>query len=76
MERMNCIVMEDNILELMDEIDKQMNSGLVCCKCPNPCNKDSRCALAMKNLLTDIHMFVDAYRKHNNLEHIEEQSQV
>ena len=74
MERMNCVLIEDNVLEFLDEIEKQMQKKLVCCKCPNPCNiEGSRCAVAMKNLLTDIHIFMQAYKKHNDLEEIEEQ---
>lgn len=74
MERMNCVLIEDNVLEFLDEIEKQMQKKLVCCKCPNPCNNEgSRCAVAMKNLLTDIHIFMQAYKKHNDLEEIEEQ---
>ena len=71
---MNCVLIEDNALEFLDEIEKQMQKKLVCCKCPNPCNSEgSRCAVAMKNLLTDIHIFMQAYKKHNDLEEIEEQ---
>ena len=74
MERMNCVLIEDNVLEFLDEIEKQMQKKLVCCICPNPCNSEgSRCAVAMKNLLTDIHIFMQAYKKHNDLEEIEEQ---
>lgn len=74
MERMNCVLIEDDVLEFLDEIEKQMQKKLVCCKCPNPCNSEgSRCAVAMKNLLTDIHIFMQAYKKHNDLEEIEEQ---
>lgn len=74
MERMNWVLIEDNVLEFLDEIEKQMQKKLVCCKCPNPCNNEgSRCAVAMKNLLTDIHIFMQAYKKHNDLEEIEEQ---
>ena len=74
MERLNCVLIEDNVLEFLDEIEKQMQKKLVCCKCPNPCNSEgSRCAVAMKNLLTDIHIFMQAYKKHNDLEEIEEQ---
>ena len=67
MERTSCILIEDNVLEFLDETEKQMSKGLVCCKCPNPCDKTGKCALAMKNLLVDIKMFVEAYKKHNNL---------
>ena len=74
MERMNCVLIEDNVLEFLDEIEKQMQKKLVCCKCPNPCNSEgSRCGVAMKNLLTNIHIFMQAYKKHNDLEEIEEQ---
>lgn len=67
MERTSCILIEDNVLEFLDETEKQMSKGLVCCKCPNPCDKTGKCVLAMKNLLVDIKMFVEAYKKHNNL---------
>ena len=67
--RMNCILIEDNVLEFLDETMQQMSKGLVCCKCPNPCDKTTtRCAVAMKNLLTDINMFVDSYKKHNKMD--------
>lgn len=68
MERVNCILIEDDVLEMLDEVQKQMEKGLICCKCSNPCEKNTRCAAAMKNLLTDIHMFVDAYAKRNEPE--------
>lgn len=69
MERKNCVLIEDDVLEFLDEIQKQMDKKLVCCKCPNPCGSDnSRCAVAMRNLLTDIHMFVDSYKRHNGIE--------
>ena len=69
MERKNCVLIEDDVLEFLDEIQKQMDKKLVCCKCPNPCGSDSsRCAVAMRNLLTDIHMFVTSYKKHNGIE--------
>lgn len=71
MERLNCVLIEDNVLEFLDEIEKQIQKKLVCCKCPNPCNSDSsRCSVAMKNLLTDIHMFQLAYKQHNDIEDI------
>lgn len=73
MERMNCILIEDDILEILDAVHEQIQKNLVCCKCPTPCDKTTRCALAMKNLQTDIHMFVDAYRKHNKIEETEEE---
>ena len=73
MERLNCVLIEDNVIEFLEEVQEQMNKKLVCCKCPNPCNSDgSRCSVAMKNLLTDIHMFLDSYKKQNNLEEKEE----
>lgn len=68
MDRMNCVLLEDNILEFLDEVDQQIKKNLVCCKCPNPCDKTSRCALAMQNLLVDIKMFKEAYMVHNNIE--------
>ena len=37
---MNCVLIEDNVLEFLDEIEKQMQKKLVCCKCPNPCNSE------------------------------------
>lgn len=69
METMNCVLIEDNVLQFLDEIEKQMVKKLVCCKCPNPCNGEtSRCARSMKNLLTDIHLFKESYQKHNDLD--------
>lgn len=68
MERTSCIIIEDNILELLDEVDQQLTKNIVCCKCENPCDKTSRCALAMKNLLTDLHIFTDSYQKRNEIE--------
>lgn len=72
MERMTCVLMEDNVLEFLDEVEKQMQKKLVCCKCPNPCNGQSRCSMSMKNLLTDIHLFMEAYKDQNNLKNIEQ----
>ena len=65
MDRVNCIVMEDNIIEFLDEIETQLGKGIVCCKCKNPCEKNTRCAMAMKNLLTDIKLFMEAYQEVN-----------
>lgn len=65
MERLNCVVIEDDILEFLDEVEKQLGKGIICCKCQNPCEKTSRCAVAMKNLLTDIRMFKESYKEHN-----------
>lgn len=67
MERMNCVVIEDNILEFLDEIQNQLSKGIVCCKCKNPCKEEtpSRCSVAMKNLLTDINIFIKAYSENN-----------
>lgn len=69
MERVNCVIIADDVLEFLDEIEKQMTKKLICCKCPNQCSgEDTRCAMAMKNLLTDIHLFQDAYKTHNKIE--------
>jgi len=67
MERMNCVVMEDNIMEFLNEIESQMSKGIICCKCKTPCNVDSisKCKMAMKNLLTDIGLFRKAYSEVN-----------
>ena len=67
MERVNCIVIEDNILEFLDEIQNQLSKGIVCCKCQNPCKESptSKCAMAMKNLLTDIGIFIKTYSELN-----------
>ena len=63
------LLIEDDVLVFLDEIQKQMDKKIICCKCPNPCgNETSRCAVAMKNLLTDINMFVTSYKKHNGIE--------
>lgn len=67
MERLNCVVLEDNILEFLDEIEKQMNQKIICCKCKNPCEDNTRCRIAMKNLLTDINIFKNAYLERNKV---------
>ena len=74
MERLNCVVMEDNILEFLDEIEQQLGKGIICCKCKNPCeaNSSTRCRISMKNLLTDIRMFKDAYMEINPKKEVEE----
>lgn len=80
MEKRNCIIMDDNIIELLNEVEQQMKKGIVCCKCQNPCNKEgiksSRCSLSMKNLLVDIGLFKDAYEEFNKItERIDENEQ-
>ena len=74
--KMDCIVIENNILELINEIEQQLSSGVTCCKCKNPCNKSedsiSRCSMSMKNLLTDISIFKKSYIEHNPVVQIEE----
>ena len=65
MERMKCVVIEDNILEFLDEIETQLTNGVICCKCKKPCNQNGKCSVAMKNLLTDINMFRKAYTERN-----------
>lgn len=73
MERVNCVVLEDNILEFLDEIQTQMEKGIICCKCKQPCDSDnmSKCKMAMKNLLTDINIFKKAYSEVNIEESVE-----
>ena len=66
-DRLNCIVIENDILEFLDEIETQLSKKLVCCKCTHPCDGSSRCAMAMKNLLTDLSIFDETYRKQNEL---------
>lgn len=73
MNRTSCVVIEDNILEFLDEIETQLGKGIICCKCQNPCDKKSRCAVAMRNLLTDIDLFKKSYSEVNKVE-IEEQN--
>lgn len=63
MERVNCMVIENDILEFLDEAEQQLSTGVVCCKCKNPCEKDTKCAMAMKNLLTDIRLFKETYKE-------------
>lgn len=71
--KMDCIVIENNILELINEIEQQLSSGVTCCKCKEPCNKEgTRCAVAMKNLLTDINIFKKAYIEHNPVLQVED----
>lgn len=65
MERKTCVILEDNILEFLDEIENQLGKGIICCKCKNPCEKNTKCAMAMKNLLTDIGIFIKAYLEVN-----------
>lgn len=65
MERKTCVILEDNILEFLDEIENQLGKGIICCKCKNPCEKNTKCAMAMKNLLTDIGIFIKAYSEVN-----------
>lgn len=73
MSRTSCLVIEDNILELLEEVETQLGKGIICCKCKNPCEKNNRCALAMKNLLTDIDIFKKAYIMNNPEEVSEEE---
>lgn len=69
MERISCVLIQDDVLEFLDEIEQRLTKKLICCNCPNPCDKETtRCAIAIKNLLTDIHLFTQSYTKHNNLE--------
>ena len=65
---MKCLIIEDNILEILDEIEEQMKKDIICCKCKEPCNKNSKCSMAMKNLLTDIGIFKQAYSEINEKE--------
>ena len=65
MERTSCVIIEDNIMEFLDEIETQLSKGIICCKCTNPCEKNTKCAVAMKNLLTDIELFKKAYSEVN-----------
>lgn len=74
MERLNCVVMEDNILEFLDEIEQQLSKGVICCKCKNPCDTNTKCKITMKNLLTDINMFKNAYLEKNPKEEKQENS--
>lgn len=78
MERLNCVVIEDNILEFLDEIQQQINKGIICCKCKNPCDATmgTKCRIAMKNLLTDINMFEKAYSERNPKEEKQEQEAI
>ena len=65
MEKVSCVVMEDNIFEFLNEIEAQLGKGIICCKCKVPCEKNSRCHQAMQNLLTDINLFKKAYSEIN-----------
>ena len=66
--KMNCLVIEDNVLEIINELQQQLESGVVCCRCGNKCESQTTCALSMKNLLTDIKIFKEAYQKQNEEE--------
>ena len=71
--KMDCIVIQNDILELISEVETQLSSGVTCCKCKKPCNKEgTRCAVAMKNLLTDINIFKKAYIEHNPVLQVED----
>ena len=78
--KMDCIVIENNILELINEIEQQLSSGVTCCKCKNPCDKSNenitRCAMSMKNLLTDISIFKKMYIEHNPVLEVQEVKQM
>lgn len=77
--KMDCIVIENNILELINEIEQQLSSGVTCCKCKNPCDKSesiSRCSMSMKNLLTDISIFKKMYIEHNPVLEVQEVKQI
>ena len=65
MEKVSCVVMEDNIFEFLNEIETQLGKGIICCKCKVHCEKNSRCHQAMQNLLTDINLFKKAYSEIN-----------
>ena len=63
--KMNCLLIEDDVMELVHELQEQLTSGVVCCKCPNPCDKTGRCAIALKNLITTTKLFEEAYVAQN-----------
>lgn len=63
--KMNCLLIEDDVMELVHELQEQLTSGVVCCKCPNPCDKSGRCAIALKNLITTTKLFEEAYVSQN-----------
>lgn len=60
---MHCLILEDKVLELLKEVKKQITSGMVCENCPNQCEQNTRCAMAMANLMTDIQIFENSYTK-------------
>jgi len=62
---MQCLIIEDKILELLKEVKAQITTGMVCENCPNKCNQDGRCAMSMANLMVDIQIFEQSYMKHH-----------
>ena len=58
---MHCVVLENDILKFIEEIENQLKKEVICGKCKKPCDKNTRCAVAMKNLLTDVELFRKAY---------------
>ncbi len=72
---LDCVFLENKILEILQEAEKQLNSGVVCCKCENPCEGNTRCKIALKNLITDIALFKKAFLDHNPVEDAVRQQQ-
>lgn len=72
MQKMKCLIIEDNVIEILDEIEEQITKDLICCSCAHPCDKKSKCSIAMKNLLTDIRIFKESYIQVNGRESNEE----
>lgn len=61
---MQCLLVKDELLELLKQVKLQIISGQVCENCPNKCEQNGRCAMSMANLMTDIQLFEQSYTKH------------
>ena len=61
--KMNCLLIEDDVMEILQELEHQLDSGIICCRCEHKCDGSGRCALSKKNLLTDLKIFKDSYMK-------------
>lgn len=60
---MNCVLVKNEILELLNEVKEHIKKGTCCETCPHQCGQNGRCAMAMSNLMIDIQMFENSYQK-------------
>ena len=60
---MNCVLVKDELLELLKEVKTHIINGTCCETCSTPCGHTGRCAMAMSNLMVDIQMLENSYQK-------------